>query len=62
MALKDIVDALREAVPGCEVAAFPKVSETLEYVRYAAVDAAFLDIELGHEAVKGFASSDLKKS
>lgn len=48
MALKDIVDALREAVPGCEVAAFSKVSETLEYVRYAAVDAAFLDIELGH--------------
>ena len=44
MALKDIVDALREAVPGCEVAAFSKVSETLEYVRYAAVDAAFLDI------------------
>lgn len=47
MALRDIQETLREAVPGCEVAAYTKASEALKYVRNTPVDVAFLDIEMG---------------
>lgn len=47
MALRDIQEALGEAVPDCEVAAYTKAAEALEYVRNTPVDVAFLDIELG---------------
>lgn len=47
MALKDIKDALLEALPDCEVAAFLTADQALLYGREHAVDVAFLDIELG---------------
>lgn len=46
-ALGDIEEALREAVPDCELTAFSSPVKALEYVQANPVDAAFLDIEMG---------------
>lgn len=47
LVLRDIAEALKEAVPGCEVRPFSSPYEALDCVKKSPFDAAFLDIELG---------------
>lgn len=46
-ALKDICEALEEAVLGCESVAFTSPAKALEYGKLNPIDVAFLDIEMG---------------
>lgn len=46
-ALEDLEEALGEAAPGCEVAAFTSPEKALAYAADSPVDTAFLDIEMG---------------
>ncbi len=46
-ALKDISDALKEAVPDCEPAVFSSPAMALSYIQENPADVAFLDIEMG---------------
>lgn len=47
MALRDLDEALKEAVPDCEVLAFASPRKALTQARGISVHAAFLDIEMG---------------
>lgn len=46
-ALEELEEALREASPGCELAAFTEPGRAIEYAEDNLLDTAFLDIELG---------------
>lgn len=46
-ALEDLEEALGEAAPGCEVAAFTSPEKALAYAADRPIDTAFLDIEMG---------------
>ncbi len=46
-ALKDICEALKEAVSDCELASFSSPAKALEYGETNPLDVAFLDIEMG---------------
>ena len=50
LALKDVQDSVREAVPDAEVVAFTLAEEALEFAKEQDnhIDVAFLDIELGY--------------
>lgn len=46
-ALRDVCEALKEAIPDCELVAFSSPAKALEYGKTNPVDVAFLDIEMG---------------
>ena len=46
-ALRDVEEALTEAVPDCKPATFTSPANALEYAQSNSVDVAFLDIEMG---------------
>lgn len=47
LALQDLEDILREAMPECRISGFPSARQALSYAQEQPFDAAFLDIELG---------------
>lgn len=46
-ALRDICEALKQAVQDCELASYSSPAKALEYGKTNSVDVAFLDIEMG---------------
>lgn len=47
LALQNLMDAIREAAPTCELTGFTSPREAAAYARANTLDVAFLDIELG---------------
>lgn len=46
-ALEDLEEALREAIPGCELALFTEPGKALKYAEDQPLDTAFLDVDMG---------------